>query len=64
MHVHVVDDARSRTAAEVPAEVVPVGAVFRVERGESGGGEPVDVERLVVGEIGRASCRERVFGYV
>src|SRR3712207_6911386 len=45
-----VRDAGSRAPAEVPAEVVAVGAVDRAERRDPAHGEPVDLERLVVRE--------------
>jgi hypothetical protein len=50
----VVDDARARDAAEVPAEVVAGRAVRRRERLERLPRELMDLERLVLVELGEA----------
>ena len=51
MQVHVVDDARARAAAEVPAEVVAVRARLGRERGDCRRREPVDLEHLAVCQV-------------
>ena len=52
MQVDVVGDARARDAAEVPAEVEPARAVDALEDVDGGDGQAMDLERLVVGQLG------------
>jgi hypothetical protein len=51
VEMDVVGDARPRDATEVPAEVEPFRAVGASENVDGRNGEPVDLERLVVGEF-------------
>ena len=53
--MYVVDDARARNAAEVPAEVVALGLVDAGQRGETTAGEAVDLERLIVRKLGEVA---------
>src|SRR6476469_8875042 len=51
MQVEMVDDPGAGCSTEVPAEVETVWRVLAAQRSDAVGGQPVDVERLLVGEL-------------
>ena len=55
VEVDVVGDSRAGDTPEIPAEIEAPGLVDAIQRVHAGGGEAVDLERLVVGELGQVS---------